>query len=106
MKKFKIRRDDKVVVTAGRSKGKQGTIMQVLVDRDRVIIKDVNMVRRHTKASASSAGGIVEKEASIHISNVALVDPKDGKPTRVGFGVDKSGKKVRIAKRSGQELGS
>lgn len=106
MKKFKIRRDDQVIVTAGRSKGKTGKVISVLTDADRVVIKGVNMVRRSTKPSQTSAGGIIEKEASIHISNVAIQDPKDGKPSRVGFKINPDGNKVRFAKRSGQVLES
>ena len=104
MRKWKIRRDDEVVVIAGRSKGKKGKVLEVLRDKERVLVQGVNMVRRHTKPSAQSAGGIIEKEAPVHVSNVALADPKTGKPTRVGFKVEKEGLKVRYAKASSQAL--
>ena len=104
MRKWKIRRDDEVVVISGRSKGKKGKILEVLRDQDRVLVQGVNMVRRHTKASAQSAGGIIEKEAPIHVSNVALEDPETGKPTRIGFKIEKDGLKVRYAKCSGKTL--
>ena len=96
------KKDDDVVVTAGRNKGKSGKVVKVLRDKNRVIVAGVNMVRRHTKPSASSAGGIVEKESSINLSNVSYADPKDGKPTRIGYKTLEDGRKVRFAKRSGE----
>ena len=102
--KFKIKSGDEVIVVAGRSKGKRGEVTKVLTDRDRVLVKGVNMVRRHTKASAQSSGGILEKEASIHISNVSLIDPSTGKPTKVGYKTQDKGKKVRVARKSGEVL--
>ena len=103
-KKFKIKKGDKVVVTTGRDKGKQGEVLRVLRAEDRVLVQGVNMVKRHTAPSQSSPGGIVEKEASLHISNVAHIDPKSGSATRVGYKLDKDGNKVRFAKRSGEAI--
>ena len=102
--KFKIKKGDKVVVTTGRDKGKQGEVVRVLRSEERVLVQGVNMVKRHTAPSQMSPGGIVEKEAPLHISNVAHIDPKSNKPTRVGFKVDKDGRKTRIAKRSGEAI--
>jgi len=98
----KIKKGDKVVVLTGKDKGKTGEVTQILVDENRAYVQGINLVKRHTKPSAASQGGIVSKEASIHLSNVALADPKTGKATRVGFKVEKDGKKVRVAKRSGE----
>ena len=102
--KLKVKKGDEVVVIAGKEKGKKGKIVKVLPSESRVVVGGVNMVKRHTKASMSSAGGIVEKEASLHVSNVSLVDAKTGKPTRVGYKIEKDGSKVRIAKRSGEVI--
>lgn len=102
--KFKVKKGDKVVVTAGRDKGKQGEVLRVLRADERVLVQGVNVVKRHTAPSQMSPGGIVEKEAPIHISNVAHIDPKSGKPTRVGYKIDKDGRKTRIAKRSGESI--
>jgi large subunit ribosomal protein L24 len=102
--KFKIKKGDKVIVTTGRDKGKQGEVLRVLRADERVLVQGVNMVKRHTAPSQLSPGGIVEKEASIHISNVAHIDPKSKKPTRVGYKIDKDGRKTRIAKRSGESI--
>jgi len=103
-RKFKIKKGDKVVVTTGRDKGKQGEVLRVLREDERVLVQGVNMVKRHTSPTQASPGGIIEKEASLHISNVAHVDPKSSSPTRVGFKLDKDGNKVRIAKRSGEAI--
>lgn len=103
-KKFKIKKGDKVMVIAGRDKGKQGEVLRVLRDDDRVLVQGVNMVKRHTAQSQTSSGGIIEKEASLHISNVAHIDPKSSKPTRVGYKIDKDGRKSRVARRSGETL--
>jgi large subunit ribosomal protein L24 len=101
--KMKIRKGDTVVVRTGRDKGKSGDVLRVFPTENRVLVQGVNMVKRHTKAGAGQAGGIVEKEGPIHASNVALQDPKDNKPTRVGFKtVD--GRKVRFALRSGETI--
>jgi large subunit ribosomal protein L24 len=102
--KFKIKKGDKVVVITGRDKGKSGEVLRVLRDEDRVLVQGVNMIKRHTKPSAGQTGGIVEKEAAIHISNVAHIDPKTSKPTRVGYKILEDGRKVRFAKRSGEVL--
>jgi large subunit ribosomal protein L24 len=102
MPKLKIRKGDKVVVITGRDKGKTGEVKQVLPAENRVVVDGVNMVKRHTAPSAGNAGGIVEKEASIHVSNVAYVDPKTDKPTRIGYKTLEDGRKVRFAKRSGE----
>ena len=96
----KIKKGDKVVVLAGRDKGKAGEVLQVMPKDARAVVRGVMMVKKHTKASAQSEGGIISKESPIHLSNVAYVG-KDGKPTRVGFKVLDDGRKVRFAKRSG-----
>ena len=102
--KFKIKKGDKVVVITGRDKGKSGEVLRVLRAENRVVVQGVNMVKRHTRPGAGQAGGIVEKEAAIHISNVAHIDPKSSKPTRVGYKILGDGRKVRFAKRSGEVL--
>jgi large subunit ribosomal protein L24 len=102
--KFKIKKGDKVVVITGRDKGKSGEVLRVLRDDGRVLVQGVNMVKRHTRPAAGQTGGIVEKEAAIHISNVAHIDPKSSKPTRVGYKVLGDGRKVRFARRSGEVL--
>ena len=99
--KMKIRKGDNVVVTTGRDKGKSGSVLRVFPTENRLLVQGVNLVKRHTKPRPGQQGGIVEKENPIHASNVALADPKDSKPTRVGFKtVD--GRKVRFARRSGE----
>jgi len=102
--KFKIKKGDKVVVITGRDKGKSGEVLKVLRDADRVLVQGVHMVKRHTRPSSGQTGGIIEKEAPIHVSNVAHVDPKSNKPTRVGYKTLEDGRKVRVAKRSGEVL--
>ena len=102
--KFKIKKGDKVVVTTGRDKGKEGEVLRVLREDSRVLVQGVNMVKRHTAPTQASPGGIIEKEAPLHISNVAHIDPKSKSPTRVGIKLDKDGNKVRIAKRSGESI--
>jgi len=101
----RIRKDDDVVVIAGRDKGKRGTVMRVL-DKDRVVVQNVNMVKRHTKPNPArgASGGIVEKEAPIHISNVMLFNPVSKKPDRVGFRILEDGRKVRYFKSNGEVL--
>ncbi|MFP6749984.1 MAG: 50S ribosomal protein L24 [Alphaproteobacteria bacterium] len=101
-KKFKLKKGDDVIVVSGRDKGKTGSILRVLRADDRVLVDGVNMVKRHTRPSQTQPGGIIEKEASIHISNVALADPKDGTATRVGYKFLEDGRKVRFAKLSGE----
>lgn len=103
-RKFKIKKGDRVVVITGREKGKSGEILKVLRKEDRVLVQGVNMVRRHTRPSQQSSGGIIEKEAPLHISNVAHIDPKTDKPTRVGYRTAESGGKVRYAKGSGEQI--
>ena len=102
----RIKKGDRVVVLAGKDKGKTGDVLQVYPKQSRVIVSGVNMVKRHTAPSQMNAGGIVEKEASLHVSNVAHADPNDGKPTRVGFKVLEGDRKVRFAKRSGEVIDS
>ncbi len=102
--KLKIKKGDKVVVIAGRDKGKSGEVLRVLVERNRAVVQGVNMVKRHTRPRPGEPGGIVEKEAAIHVSNIAHVDPKTQQPTRVGFKILENGRKVRFAKRSGEVL--
>jgi large subunit ribosomal protein L24 len=102
--KYKVKKGDKVVVVTGRDRGKQGEVLSVDRVRYRVLVQGVNTVKRHTRPRPGEPGGIVEKEASIHISNVAHIDPKSGKPTRVGFKTLEDGRKVRFAKRSGEVL--
>src|SRR5271165_5520655 len=97
----KIKKGDKVVVMTGRDRGKTGEVRQVMKDEGRAIVTGVNLVRRHTRPSAQTEGGILTKEASIHLSNLAIADPKSGKSTRVGFKILDDGRKVRVAKRSG-----
>ncbi|MRX32084.1 50S ribosomal protein L24 [Aminobacter sp. MDW-2] len=100
----KIRKGDKVVVLAGKDRGRTGEVLSVQPKEDKAVVRGVNMIRRHQKQSQTQEGGIITKEAPIHLSNLALVDPKDGKPTRVGFQVQKDGTKVRVAKRSGEVI--
>ena len=103
--KFKIRKGDLVQVMAGDSKGKQGKVLEVLLQADRVIVEGANMVSKHTKPSAATPnGGIIKKEATLHISNIMLIDAKSGKPTRVGKQKNKEGKSVRVSKKSGEEI--
>ena len=102
----RIKKGDRVVVLAGKDKGKTGDVLLVFPKQSRVIVSGVNMVKRHTAPSQVNAGGIVEKEAALHVSNVAHADPKDGKPTRVGFKVLEGDRKVRFAKRSGEVIDS
>ncbi|NCO04120.1 MAG: 50S ribosomal protein L24 [Alphaproteobacteria bacterium] len=101
---MKIKKGDSVIVLTGKDKGKKGEVLNAMPDKSRVIVKGVNVVKKHQKPTQFAAGGIVEKELSIHVSNVALADPKEDKPTRVGFTTLKSGKKVRVAKRSGETI--
>lgn len=100
--KFKIKKGDRVVVLAGRDKGKRGEVVKMLVSENRALVSGVNQVKRHTKQSQTSAGGIIVKELPIQISNLAIADPKTGEPTRVGYKTLEDGRKVRFAKRSGE----
>jgi len=100
----KIRKGDRVVVLSGRDKGKKGEVFQVMPKERRALVRGVNTVRRHQRQTPQQDGGIISKEAPIHLSNLALEDPQDGKPTRVGFKVLADGRKVRVAKRSGEQI--
>ncbi len=104
MASLKIKKGDHVIVIAGRDKGKHGEVVEMLPKEERAVVRGVNVVRRHQRQTPSQEGGIISKEAPIHISNLALEDPKDGKPTRVGFKLLDDGKKVRFAKRSGEVI--
>ena len=97
----KIKKGDRVIVLSGRDRGKSGEVSQVLPEAARALVSGVNTVKRHTRQTAQTQGGIITKEAPIDLSNLALLDPKDGKPTRVGFKTLEDGRKVRFAKRSG-----
>ena len=99
----KIRKGDKVVILTGKDKGRSGEVLQVMPKEDRAVVRGINVVKRHQRQSASQEAGIVTKEAPIHLSNIAIADPKDGKPTRVGFKIE-GDKKVRVAKRSGATI--
>lgn len=103
-KKYKIKKGDQVTVITGRDKGKKGEVLRVLRKNNRVLVQGVNMVKRHQSPTQMSAGGIIDKEAPLHISNVALIDPKTDQPTRVGYRLEEGGRKVRIAKRSGEAI--
>jgi large subunit ribosomal protein L24 len=104
MAKLKIKKGDKVVVLAGRDKGSRGQVVKVFPSDNRAVVEGVNIVRRHQKQSASQEGGIISKEASIHVSNLAIEDPKDGEPSRIGYKILDDGRKVRFAKRSGEVI--
>ncbi|PTM99008.1 50S ribosomal protein L24 [Mycoplana dimorpha] len=99
----KIRKGDKVVVLTGKDKGRTGEVIQVMPKEDRAVVRGVNMVKRHQRQTQAQEAGIITKEAPIHLSNIAIADPKDGKPTRVGFKIE-GDKKVRVAKRSGVSI--
>ena len=100
----KIRKGDRVVVLTGKDEGKTGDVLKVLPDEGRAIVQGVNVMKRHQRQTAQQEGGIVSKEHAVHLSNLALEDPKDGKPTRVGFKILNDGRKVRFAKRSGEVI--
>jgi large subunit ribosomal protein L24 len=103
----KIRKGDRVIVLAGRDKGRTGEVIEVRPIEARALVRGINMVRRHQRQTAAQQGGIISKEGPIHLSNLAIADPKDGKPTRVGFkfvGEGRARKKLRVAKRSGVEI--
>ena len=104
MVKLKIKKGDNVVVISGRDKGKQGQVLRVFPAESRVIVQGVHVARRHTRQRMGDPGGIVEKELTIHVSNVAHLDPSSGKPTRVGYKMLEDGRKVRVARRSGEVL--
>lgn len=102
--KLKIKKGDQVVVLSGRDKGAKGEVLKTIPSESRVVVQGVNVVTKHNKPSQLSAGGIEKKEMPIHISNVAVADPKSGKPTRVGYKTLKDGKKVRVARKSGETI--
>ena len=102
--KLKIKKGDNIVVITGRDKGKSGTVLRVDPKESRVLVQGVNVVKRHTRPAAGQSGGIVEKEMRLHISNVSLIDPKSNKPTRVGYKSLADGRKVRVARRSGEVI--
>ena len=101
---MKLKTGDKVVVIAGKSKGKEGTIISVLKNENKVVVEGANMIKKHIKPNGQQSGSIVEKEAPIHASNVMILDPKTKKPTRIGHTTNKTGKKVRVAKKSNENL--
>ena len=100
----KIKKGDRVVVLAGKDKGRSGEVLSVSPKEDKAVVRGINMIVRHQRQTQSQEGGLIRKEAPIHLSNIAVADPKDGKPTRVGFQVQKDGTKVRVAKRSGEVI--
>ena len=104
MASLKIKKGDAVVVLAGRDKGKRGEVIEVRPKENRALVRGINMVRRHQRQTAQAEGGIISKEGPIQISNLGVEDPKDGKPTRVGFKILADGKKVRFSKRSGEQI--
>ena len=104
MPKLKIKKGDNVVVICGRDKGRTGEVLRVFPTERRLVVQGVNVAKRHTKARMGEPGGIIEKELALHISNVAHVDPGSGKPTRIGYRVLNDGRKVRIARRSGEVI--
>jgi large subunit ribosomal protein L24 len=104
MPKLKIKRGDNVVVISGRDKGKRGEVLRVFPQDARLIVQGVHIARRHTKQRLGEPGGIVDKELTIHVSNVAHIDPQSGKPTRIGYRSLDDGRKVRVARRSGEVI--
>ena len=104
MSAAKIKKGDQVIVLAGRDKGKKGEVFQVMPREGRALVRGVNVVRKHQRQTPQQEGGIISREASVHLSNLALEDPKDGKPTRIGFKTLQDGRKVRFAKRSGEVI--
>ena len=100
----KVKKGDRVVILSGAHKGKTGEVMEVRPDENRVVVQGVNVVTRHQKPNQMDPGGVKRFEAPIHVSNVGVVDPRDGKPTRIGFKTDKHGRKFRYAKRSGEAI--
>ena len=102
--KLKIKKGDRVIVTTGKDKGKIGEVVKILTKKGRAFVQNVNMIKSHQRPTQAAGGGIVEKEAAIHISNLAHIDPKDDKPTRIGYKTLEGGRKVRFAKRSGEVI--
>ncbi len=104
MAKLKIKKGDRVVVLAGRDKGKRGEVIKAFPAENKVVVEGVNVVRRHQRQTPNQEGGIIAKAAPIHVSNLAIADPKDGEPSRVGYKILDDGRKVRFAKRSGEVI--
>ena len=104
MNKLKLKKGDKIIVVAGKNKGNTGEIIKVYPNKNRVMVRGINIVKRHTKPTQNNAGGIVEKEGTIHISNIAYLDEKENKPSRLGFKVLEDGRKVRVSKKSGEVI--
>ena len=104
MNKLKLKKGDKVIVVAGKNKGNTGEIIKVFPNKNRVMVRGINIVKRHTKPTQNNAGGIVEKEGTIHISNIAYLDEKENKPSRLGFKILEDGRKVRMSKKSGEVI--
>lgn len=102
--KMKIKKGDQVIVLTGRDRGTKGEVLEVMPLQNRLVVRGVNVVTKHQKPTQVSPGGVIKKELSVHASNVALADPKSGKPTRVGYKIQKDGKKTRIAKKSGESV--
>lgn len=102
--KFKIRKGDEVIVLTGKDKGKKGEIIRMIRAKSRAVVQGINMVKRHTRQTQTEEGGIISKEASIHVSNLALIDPKSGEATKVGYKFEKDGTKVRISRASGEAI--
>ncbi len=102
--KLKVRKGDEVIVLSGKDRGKKGSILKVMPKESRVVVQGVNIVRRHTRQTPGQTGGIVEKELPVHVSNVSLIDPQSGKASRVGYKFLEDGRKVRVARRSGEVI--
>jgi large subunit ribosomal protein L24 len=100
----RIKKGDKVIVLTGRDKGRSGEVIKVMPSEERALVRGINMITRHQRQSAAQEGGLIRKEAPIHLSNVAVADPQSGKPTRIGFKKLQDGRKVRYAKRSGETI--
>jgi large subunit ribosomal protein L24 len=100
----KVKKGDKVVVVSGKDKGKRGEVLRVIPGEQRAVVQGINTVTRHTRPSMQNQGGLVKKEAPVHLSNLMLIDPSTDKPTRVGFKLLEDGTKVRVARRSGEQI--
>jgi len=100
----KIKKGDQIIVIAGKDKGKKGEVIRSIPSENRVVVQGINMVTKHTKPSMTTQGGLVKQEAAIHVSNVAHIDPKSNEPTRVSFKVLEDGTKVRVARKSGEQI--
>ena len=104
MNKIKLKKGDKVIVISGKNKGNTGEIIKVMPTKNRAIVRGINIIKRHTKPTQNNTGGIIEKEGTIHISNIAYLDDKDNKPARLGFKILEDGRKVRVSRRSGEVI--